>query len=76
MSVMTNLPQPHVDNEVLAALDTAATQNDNSYALLRTMELAIATPPGEKSAVVDFAVQLFRILSYTGRGVDRIARKR
>jgi len=71
-----NLPQPHVDNEVLTAHDAAATQRDDPYALLRTMDLAMAVSPGEESAVDDFAVQLFRILCYTGRAVGRVARTR
>ncbi|KAK2464807.1 hypothetical protein APHAL10511_003225 [Amanita phalloides] len=73
---IANLPQPHVDNEVLIAPDAAATQHDDPYILLRTMDLAIAIPPGEESAVDDFAVQLFRVLSYTGRAVGRVARTR
>ena len=70
------LPQPQVDNEVLTAQDAAATQYDDPYALLRTMDLAMAVPPGEESAVDDFAVQLFRVLGYTGRAVGRVARTR
>ncbi|KAH9966458.1 hypothetical protein BC827DRAFT_1264446 [Russula dissimulans] len=73
---IANLPQPHVDNEVLIAPDAAATQNDDPYTLLRTMDLAMAVRPGEESAVDDFAVQLFKILSYTGRAVGRVARTR
>lgn len=43
---------------------------------LRTVDLAMAVPPGEESAVADFAVQLFRILDYTGRSVGRVTRRR
>ncbi|KZT66101.1 hypothetical protein DAEQUDRAFT_696054, partial [Daedalea quercina L-15889] len=73
---LPDLPPPHVDNEVLTAPDAAATQNDDPYSLLRTMDLAMAVAPGEESAVDDFAVQLFRILRYTGRAVGKVARTR
>jgi hypothetical protein len=39
---IANLPQPHVHKEVLIAPDAAATQNDDPYTLLRTMDLAMA----------------------------------
>ena len=72
---IANLPQPRVDNEVLTAPDAAATQHDDSYTLLRIMDLAVAVSPGEESAV-DFVVQLFKVLSYTGRAVGRVSRTR
>ncbi|KAJ3559874.1 hypothetical protein NP233_g11154 [Leucocoprinus birnbaumii] len=62
---IANLPQPLVDNEVLIAPDAAATQHDDPYILLRTMDLAMAVPPGEESAVDDFSVQLFKVLGHT-----------
>ncbi|KAJ3556296.1 hypothetical protein NP233_g12012 [Leucocoprinus birnbaumii] len=40
------------------------------------MDLAMAAPPGGESAVNDLAVQLFKILGYTGRAVGRVARTR
>lgn len=71
-----NLPQPNVDDEILIAPDAAATQHDDPYALLRSMDLAMAGRHGEESAVDDFVVQLFRILRYTGRDVGRVVRTR
>lgn len=73
---LPDLPKPHVDNEILTAPDATATQNDDPYYLLRTMDLAMAAPPGEESAVDDFTVQLFSMLRYTGRAVGRVARTR
>ncbi|KAI0299046.1 hypothetical protein B0F90DRAFT_1818367 [Multifurca ochricompacta] len=42
------------------------------------MELAMVNPPGELSAVDDFAMVLvlFRILRFTGGAVNRVARNR
>ena len=71
-----DLPQPHVDNEVLTASDANATTHDDTYALLRTMDLAMNAIPGEESAVDDFAVHLFKAVNYTGRAVGRVARTR
>lgn len=73
---IADLPQPHVDDEVMNAPDAAATQRDEPYTLLRTMDLAMAAPYGEESAVDDFAVQLFKMLGYTGRALGRVARTR
>lgn len=71
-----NLPDPQINNEVLIAQDVATVQSDDAYTFLRTMDLAMSTPPGKESAVNDFAVNLFRILRYTGRAVGRVARTR
>lgn len=72
-----NLPDPQINNEVLIAQDVATVQSDDAYTFLRTMDLAMSTPPGKESAVNDFSVNLFRILRYTGsRAVGRVARTR
>ena len=42
--------------------DVATVQIDDAYTFRRTMDLAMSTPPGEESAVDDFAVDLFRLL--------------
>ncbi|TBU56677.1 hypothetical protein BD310DRAFT_794174, partial [Dichomitus squalens] len=36
----------------------------------------LAVSPGEESAVDDFAVQLFKVLHYTGRDASRVVRTR
>ncbi|TFK90154.1 hypothetical protein K466DRAFT_402433 [Polyporus arcularius HHB13444] len=73
---ITDLPHPQVDDEILVARNAATTQHDDSYALLRTLELAQATAHGQESAVTDFLVALFRTLRYTGRHDGRITRTR
>ncbi|KIL57869.1 hypothetical protein M378DRAFT_188366 [Amanita muscaria Koide BX008] len=50
------------------------THDEDVYALLRTLDLAMAPSPSRESAVDDFAVDLFRALGYTRRG--RVARTR
>ncbi|KAI9459996.1 hypothetical protein HD554DRAFT_1605116 [Boletus coccyginus] len=75
----SNTPDPQV-NEVLtaqlAAQDVATVQSDDAYMFLRTMDLAMSPHPGGESVADDFAVVLFRLLRYTGRAVDRVARAR
>ena len=58
-----SLPK-NVDEEVLTAEDAAATQR--SYALLRTMELAMSTAYDQESAVCDCIVELLHTLKYNG----------
>lgn len=70
------LPQPDVDDEVLTAQDASAMQRDDSYALLRAMELVMASAHGQESAVVDFVVEPLRTLRYTGRESGRVVRTR
>jgi len=53
---------PQINKEVLTAKDVSTVQSDDAYMFLRTMDLAMATPPGEESAVDDLAVRLFRAL--------------
>ncbi|KAI9510940.1 hypothetical protein F5148DRAFT_481720 [Russula earlei] len=69
-----NLPAPTVDDQILLVQDRNETRNIEVYTLLRTLDLAMAIAPMEESAVDDFAVNLFRVLSYTGIG--RVARTR
>ena len=71
-----NPPDPQINNEVLTVQEIDTVQTDEAYTFLRTMDLAMSTSPGEESAVDDFAVDLFRLLRYTGRAVGRIARTR
>ncbi|KAI0708812.1 hypothetical protein C8T65DRAFT_206141 [Cerioporus squamosus] len=73
---LSELPQPQVADEILVTQDAASAQHDDSYTLLRTMKLAMATAPGQESAVTDFVVALFRVIRYTGRHAGRIARTR
>ncbi|KZT29896.1 hypothetical protein NEOLEDRAFT_1153750 [Neolentinus lepideus HHB14362 ss-1] len=69
-------PVLHVDDEFLTAQDAAAARRDAPFLLLRIMEFAMATVPGEESAVDNFAVELFKALHYIGRDVGRIVRTR
>ncbi|KIJ47466.1 hypothetical protein M422DRAFT_28800 [Sphaerobolus stellatus SS14] len=69
------LPQPvTTPEEILVAADANAATSDEGYNLLRTLDLAMAMPPNEESAVDDFAVALLRACGYIRRG--RVARTR
>lgn len=59
-----DLPEPQVSNEVLTLQDSTAAQQDDPYVLLRTMDLAMRTAPGQESAVADVAVTLFLVLEF------------
>ena len=66
-----SLPMPSVEEEVLKSQYFADAQSDDASILLCLLDF-VASPPYEESAVDDFAVQLFRVMKYTGIG--RIAR--
>ncbi|KZT12262.1 uncharacterized protein LAESUDRAFT_809075 [Laetiporus sulphureus 93-53] len=73
-----SLPLPLVDNlyhELLTLSNPDEASNDEVYTLLRTLDLATTSPAGEESAVDDFAVNLFRMLGYAGRGRVALTRK-
>jgi len=68
-----NLPESHVDQELLAnerAIDMA---DDKNAELINLLDLAMV-PSSEESAVDDFAVELFKTLGYARR--HRVARTR
>jgi hypothetical protein len=70
-----HLPDPVLTaKEVLEVATASQTTTDDGYALLRVLEAAMYPRQHEESAVHDFAVELFRVCRYTGRG--RIVRTR
>jgi hypothetical protein len=50
--------------------------DDESYHVVRYMDLAMDPVPGEESAVDDFAMQLLRVMGYAGRALGRDLRSR
>ncbi|TFY61093.1 hypothetical protein EVJ58_g4715, partial [Rhodofomes roseus] len=73
---LLSLPQGDHVKEVLSVPDVSAAEHDDSYTLLRTMELAMTPHCNEESAVVDFVVALFRLLGFVGRAAGRTTRTR
>jgi hypothetical protein len=71
-----DLPQPCVDNAVLTTQDADAAEEDDLFLFLRTMDMAMHPAPDEESAVLDFVMQLFKILGYIGWKSGRFARTR
>jgi hypothetical protein len=67
------LPQPGVDQELLSIADADAMQKDRHAELITLLDLAMIPEWGE-TAVDDFVVVLFRVLSYVRR--ERVARTR
>jgi hypothetical protein len=45
--------------------------DDESYRVVRYVDLTIDPVPGEESAVHDFAMQLLRVIGYAGRELGR-----
>ena len=70
---LTVLPQPHIDQELLDNQDAANMTADKNAELINLLDLAMV-PSEEESAVVDFAVELFKALGYVRR--HRVARTR
>lgn len=68
------LPRPAVADEILNNVAADDMNNDSNYKLLRYMDLAMDPPPGEESAVDDFAVHLLTLLGYVPR--SRMTRTR
>ncbi|KZT00684.1 uncharacterized protein LAESUDRAFT_687714 [Laetiporus sulphureus 93-53] len=69
-----NLPLPAVDEEILTTQEAEDMVHDNNAELINLLDLAMKPRSAEDSAVVDFAVQLFRQLGYAKR--HRVARTR
>ena len=66
------LPEPRVPAEILDTLEADDMADDEHARLIDLLDLATVPPvapnkPSEESAVVDFAVELFRALGYVGR---------
>ena len=74
---LPTLPQPTIDQELLQIQDADHMANEKNTELITLLDLAMI--PGseagsEESAVVDFAVELFKTLGYVRR--HRVARTR
>jgi hypothetical protein len=68
------LPAHHPD---LATFQTADEMvDDDSYQVVRYMDLAMDPVPGEESAVDDLAMQLLRTMGYASRALHRDLRSR
>jgi hypothetical protein len=62
-----SLPLPEVDEEILTTLEAKDMSSTPNTALIRLLDRAmIPAPDREKSAVRNFAFQLFDILGYMG----------
>ncbi|KAF8905180.1 hypothetical protein CPB84DRAFT_1676753 [Gymnopilus junonius] len=72
---MPNLPQPSINSNVLTTLDYRNAPDDDTYRLLRNLDLATIQVPSEESAVDDFVVVLLRALGYEPRGRTSRTRK-
>jgi hypothetical protein len=69
------LPQPTLNPELLTNLNAEEMVDDESYKLVRYMDLAMNPIPGEESAVDDFAMRLLRAMGYENRSRDLRSRK-
>lgn len=69
-----HLPPPVVDEEFLTTEEAEDMAIDHNAELINLLDLAMKPAPAEESAVVDFAVDLFKYLGYVKR--HRVARTR
>jgi hypothetical protein len=60
------LPPPSHHPNLLNRLMADKMVDDESYQVVRYMDLAMEPVPGEESAVDNFAMQLLRVMGYTG----------
>jgi len=70
------LPLPAQHPDLLNRLTADEMVDDDSYQVVRYMDLAMDPVPGEESAVDDFAMQLLRMMDYAGRALGRDLRSR
>ncbi|KAF8581583.1 hypothetical protein K439DRAFT_216445 [Ramaria rubella] len=70
------LPLPAHHRDLIEKLTADEMENEDSYQVVRYMDLAMDLVPGEESAVDDFAMQLLRMMGYAGRAVRRDLRSR
>jgi hypothetical protein len=70
------LPLPSHHPDLLTNLTADEMLDDESYQVVRYMDLAMNLVPGEESAVDDFAIQLLRTMGYEGRAMGRDLRSR
>ncbi|KIM72895.1 hypothetical protein PILCRDRAFT_829497 [Piloderma croceum F 1598] len=70
------LPLPAQHPDLLNRLTADEMVDDDSYQVVRYMDLAMDPVPGEESAVDDFAMQLLRMMGYASRALGRDLRSR
>lgn len=70
------LPPPPHHPDLLNRLTADEMADEESYQVVRYMDLAMDPVPGEESAVDDFAMQLLRVMGYAGRALGRDLRSR
>lgn len=70
------LPLPPHHPDLLNNLTADEMADEESYQVVRYMDLAMDPVPGEESAVDDFAMQLLRVMRYAGRALGRDLRSR
>jgi hypothetical protein len=69
-----DLPQPHVDPEILNVESADNMTVDKNAELITLLDIAMIPTGPEESAVDDFTVELFKVLGYVWR--KRVARTR
>jgi hypothetical protein len=67
----SSIRQPSHHPDLLNRLMADEMVDDESYQVVRYMDLAMEPVPGEESAVDDFTMQLLCIMGYTGRALGR-----
>lgn len=70
------LPLPAQHPDLLDRLTADEMVDDDSYQVVRYMDLAMNPVPGEESAVNDFTMQLLRLMGYASRPLERDLRSR
>lgn len=65
------LPVPPHHPDLFDRLTEDEMTNDDSYLVVRYMDIAMNPVPGEESAVGDFAMQLLRVMGYATRASGR-----
>jgi len=70
------LPLPAQHPDLLNRLTADEMVDDDSYQVVRYMDLAMDPVPGEESAVDDFTMQLLRMMGYASRALGRDLRSR
>jgi hypothetical protein len=71
-----DLPLPPRHPDLLDKLTADEMVDEESYQVVRYMDLAMDPVPGEESAVNDFTMQLLRMMGYAGRALGRVLRSR
>ena len=71
-----DLPAPPHYPDLLNKLTADEMSDDESYQVIRYIDLVMDPVPGEKSAVDNFAIQLLRVMGYLGRALGGNLRSR